>query len=65
MTWKQHRILSIAWFIAAIVGTSVFYIVLLRQFGALPAVRENAAEIHSLRSSVDSLRVEVRGHVEP
>ena len=37
-------------------GATVFYVVLLRQFGALPDVRQNREEIIELQAKVDSLR---------
>lgn len=59
MTNKQHRVWSIVWFVMAILWSSVFYVVLLRQFGALPVVKENGERIEALEAKVDSLRHEV------
>ena len=56
--------MSVVWFVAAVFGMSVFYVILLRQFGALPEVRRNAQSILHLEAAVDSLRMEIR-HVQP
>ena len=53
MTWREHRSWSIAWFALTLVLTSMFYVYLIRQFGALPAVKENAVAIERLGSAVD------------
>ena len=56
MSWRQHRAFSVAFFVLMFTGATVFYVVLLRQFGALPDVRKNREEIIELQAKVDSLR---------
>ena len=51
-------------FILSMVLTSMFYVLLLRHFGALPVAVNNRMAIHELHMVVDSLRNEVR-NVKP
>lgn len=60
MTWREHRSWSIMWFCITLVITSIFYIYLLRQFGALPEVRRNADRLSHLEAAIDSMRTEIR-----
>mgnify|MGYP001356902131 CR=1 FL=1 len=64
MTGPTKRNLGFSWFIVMLLGTSIFYVVLLRQFGALPEVRRNANRLLHLEAEVDSLRKEMR-RVQP
>lgn len=59
MTVQTHRSVSIAVFFVSMLLSVVFYIVLLRNFGALPEVRENEKRIERLTAKVDSLRAEI------
>jgi biopolymer transport protein ExbB/TolQ len=45
--------------ILAIMSSIVFYVIMLRQYGALPTVRENHALLMQQRSQIDSLSVKV------
>ena len=64
MTGLAHRRLSFLWFVVALVGTTVFYVVILRQFGALPEVLRNADRLSHLETEIDSMRTEIR-HGQP
>ena len=59
MTHQTHQRASILVFFVAMLVSVVFYVILLRNFGALPEVRKNRERIEVLTAKVDSLRMEV------
>jgi len=68
MTASTTRHVNIWVFALAMLLSSVFYIVLLRQFGALPEIRRNSKMIVALEQKIDSLCFVVRmnrGSMDP